>query len=123
MDRRDLLCHEPGGPDPSRHQPASGKTSWKRRSEATVPRADPPRRYGIDKRDGARGPSLGGVSLALAAAAARDLGRALAAVHSAGLAHLDVKPDNVVVDAARTRCVLCDLGSARGADDRAVDSP
>ena len=57
--------------------------------------------------------SLGGVPLDLARVVARDLSAALAHVHARGVAHLDVKPDNVVLDAARTRCVLVDFGSSR----------
>ena len=41
---------------------------------------------------------------------ARDLGRALADLHAAGLAHGDVKPHNVLFDAARGRARPVDLG-------------
>ncbi|EGB03981.1 hypothetical protein AURANDRAFT_67537 [Aureococcus anophagefferens] len=51
-------------------------------------------------------PSLGGVPVPLARAAAAGLGAALAHAHGAGVAHLDVKPDNALVDAARARVVL-----------------
>jgi len=41
----------------------------------------------------------------------------LSACAAAGLAHLDVKPDNVVVDAARSQVALVDFGSARDDGD------
>jgi serine/threonine protein kinase len=37
----------------------------------------------------------------LALIVARDLGRALADLHAAGLAHGDIKPQNVLYDASR----------------------
>ena len=67
-------------------------------------------------------PSLGGVPVPLARAAAAGLGAALAHAHASGVAHLDVKPDNALVDAARSRVVLADFGSARTAGEPPLDS-
>lgn len=54
--------------------------------------------------------------LTLATAVARDIGAALADLHEAGVAHGDVKPDNILVqpsdDEAGWNCTLCDLGLA-----------
>jgi transcriptional regulator with GAF, ATPase, and Fis domain len=54
--------------------------------------------------------------LALALVVARDVGRALADLHAAGLAHGDVKPANIVVtrgaDGAVQRATLVDFGLA-----------
>ncbi|KAJ1458233.1 kinase-like domain-containing protein, partial [Pelagophyceae sp. CCMP2097] len=55
---------------------------------------------------------LGGLPLETMQLYTGQLFHALKHVHAAGLVHLDVKPDNVVLDAARGRCVLCDFGSA-----------
>lgn len=57
----------------------------------------------------------------LGIAVARDIGAALADLHEAGVAHGDVKPDNVVVNGDGTggapwRCSLCDLGLATTGD-------
>lgn len=57
----------------------------------------------------------------LALALARDLGRALADLHDAGVAHGDVKPSNVLVAspgaaALDWSCRLCDLGLATTGD-------
>ena len=49
------------------------------------------------------------------------LGAALAHLHERGLAHLDVKPANVIV--TRRRPVLFDLGTARPLDDRPLGHP
>ncbi len=53
----------------------------------------------------------------LALAVARDVGRALADLHEANVAHGDVKPDNILVEQGEAstsgwRCTLCDLGLA-----------
>ncbi|MDH5671790.1 MAG: sigma 54-interacting transcriptional regulator [Myxococcales bacterium] len=48
--------------------------------------------------------------LALALEAGFAAASALSAMHAAGLLHGDVKPENLVVDAARGRCTLVDLG-------------
>lgn len=54
--------------------------------------------------------------LSLATAVARDIGAALADLHEAGVAHGDVKPDNILVqptlDESGWSCTLCDLGLA-----------
>jgi serine/threonine-protein kinase PknK len=46
----------------------------------------------------------------LALIVARDIGRALADLHQAGIAHGDLKPHNVVLDAATRRARAVDLG-------------
>lgn len=53
-------------------------------------------------------------SEALARAVANDVGRALDDLHTAGVAHGDVKPDNIIVgqQGDRFRCTLIDLGLA-----------
>jgi len=55
----------------------------------------------------------------------RAVARALSAVHAAGLAHGDVKPDNVVVGEDPARAKLVDLGLARppGDDARVSGTP
>jgi transcriptional regulator with GAF, ATPase, and Fis domain len=50
---------------------------------------------------------------------ARDVGEALADLHAAGLAHGDVKPDNVLVDGTG-RAALVDLGLCGPADAHAL---
>jgi serine/threonine-protein kinase PknK len=61
----------------------------------------------------------GGDAAALATVVARDVGRALAELHAAGLAHGDVKPQNVLVEsrADGTRARLVDLGLSGSANE------
>ncbi|MEA3201858.1 MAG: eukaryotic-like serine/threonine-protein kinase [Thermoplasmata archaeon] len=54
----------------------------------------------------------GPLPVARAVALTEDLLEGLAAIHAAGLAHGDVKPSNVLLD-AQGRAVLADLGAAR----------
>jgi transcriptional regulator with GAF, ATPase, and Fis domain len=54
----------------------------------------------------------------LALVVARDLGRALADLHAAGYAHGDVKPGNVLFDAAAGRARPVDLGLSELAGER-----
>jgi serine/threonine-protein kinase len=63
----------------------------------------------------------GPLSPAGAIAVARDLCRALSAVHAAGIVHRDVKPANVVIAAhgAELRATLVDFGVATRTGDRA----
>jgi transcriptional regulator with GAF, ATPase, and Fis domain len=56
----------------------------------------------------------------LALFVARDLGRALADLHEAGLAHGDVKPQNVLFDAATRRARPVDLGLSEDVSERQV---
>ena len=61
--------------------------------------------------------------LVLALSVARDVGRALAALHEAGVAHGDVKPENVLVEKrpdGRIEARLIDLGLATDADQRTL---
>src|SRR6185436_8566546 len=55
----------------------------------------------------------------VALAVARDVGEALESLHALGVAHGDVKPDNVVVDAGAsvTRATLVDLGLAASTEE------
>ena len=54
--------------------------------------------------------------LALSLVVADGVARALSALHAQGLVHGDVKPENIVVDAAQQQCKLVDLGLAVRAD-------
>src|SRR5262245_17868879 len=67
----------------------------------------------------ALGASAGGDRIALALRVAHDVGEALADLHDVGVAHGDVKPDNLVIDAGG-RAALVDLGLACDAGTRAV---
>ncbi|MET0594772.1 MAG: protein kinase, partial [Polyangiaceae bacterium] len=58
--------------------------------------------------------------LDLALSVARDVGEALSDLHAAGLAHGDIKPDNLIVDAAG-RVHVIDLGLACGSQDREIE--
>src|SRR5690606_36248599 len=51
---------------------------------------------------------------------ARDMGRALADLHFVGLAHGDVKPDNVLIDLAAGRARPVDLGLSELVSERRV---
>lgn len=52
-----------------------------------------------------------------------EMARGLAAVHSAGIIHRDVKPDNAVVERGSGRTVLVDLGLAVPDEDRREGTP
>jgi serine/threonine protein kinase/GAF domain-containing protein len=56
---------------------------------------------------------------------ARELGGALATLHAAGVVHGDLKPSNVILDAALDRAVLIDfgLGMATGSSDTNPRNP
>src|SRR5688572_11196078 len=56
----------------------------------------------------------------VALAVARDLGRALAELHAAGLAHGDVKPHNVLFDPTTRRARPIDLGLSEVISERRV---
>jgi serine/threonine-protein kinase PknK len=58
--------------------------------------------------------------VALALVVARDLGLALADLHAAGLAHGDVKPQNVLFDRVSQRARLVDLGLSEVVSERRV---
>jgi serine/threonine-protein kinase PknK len=58
--------------------------------------------------------------VAVALVVARDLGRALADLHAAGLAHGDIKPENVLFDAAARRARPVDLGLSELVTERRV---
>jgi serine/threonine-protein kinase len=53
-------------------------------------------------------------------ALAEQLCEGLAAAHAAGVIHRDLKPDNVLVEAATGRAVITDFGIARSIDDAGV---
>jgi serine/threonine-protein kinase PknK len=56
----------------------------------------------------------------IALAVARDIGDALASLHAMGVAHGDVKPENVVLATSTPRAILVDLGLGTRADEMAV---
>jgi serine/threonine protein kinase len=63
----------------------------------------------------------GELPVAEALSIARDLARALAVAHAAGIAHRDVKPANVMLTAeSPSRTVLLDFGIARSLDPAAT---
>lgn len=61
-----------------------------------------------------------GLPPAAAAGYARQLADALTALHTAGVIHRDVKPGNVLIDAADGRAKLTDFGLARSGDTTAT---
>ena len=65
--------------------------------------------------------SHGELPIAEAISILRDVAKALAFAHSKGIAHRDIKPDNVLL--AGTSAVITDFGVAKALSDAAVGGP